>query len=78
MHDAEGNRRPSDPPLCSPKSICYLARKVPNLSPEDAFLRTDIHQLGLESLEAIAYEDIVAKTSVSNVVRESFSKSTAR
>jgi len=60
-HDAGENRRPSDPPLCSPKSICYLAIK-----------------LRLEDLEVIANEDISAKTSASNVVREAFSKSTAR
>ena len=78
MHDAGGNRRLSDPPLCSPKSICYLARKVPNLSFEDAFSCTDAHQLNLEHLEAIAHEDITTKTAARNVVREAFSKSTAR
>jgi len=40
--------------------------------------RTDVHQLGLEHLETIAHEDIAAKTSATNVVREAFSKTTAR
>lgn len=40
--------------------------------------RTDVYQLGLENLGTIAHEDIAAKTSARNVVREAFSRSTAR
>ena len=72
------NARPGDPPLCSPKSICYLAGKVLDLSSENNFLRNKVHQLGLERLEDIALEDAVTKTSAANIVRETFSKSTAR
>lgn len=78
MHEVEGNGRSSDPPLCSPKSICYLAIKVPDISFEGAFPRIDFYQLRLKDLEVVANEDIAAKTSARNIVREAFSKSTAR
>ena len=72
------NTKSGDPPLCSPKSICYLAGKVPDPSFKDVFLRNDVHQLGMEYLEDIALEDVATKTSTANIVRETFSKSTAR
>jgi len=65
-------------PMCSPKSICYLAGKVPDHSSKDVFACNNVHQLGLEHLEDIALEDVDAKTSAANIVRETFSKSTAR
>lgn len=55
------NRKSENPPLCSPKSVCYLAGG-----------------LGLLHLETTALGDATAKTSVANIVRETFSKSTAR
>ena len=78
MHHVGENGRPIDPPLCSPKSICYLAAKVRGPSSGDAFSRTDVRQLGLWHLEGVAYKDVAAKTSTKNVVREAFSKSSAR
>jgi len=78
IHHISENTNPVGPPLCSPKSVCYLARKVSDRFSKDAFLHNNVHQLGLEDLEDIALEDVVAKTSATNVVRETFSKSTAR
>ena len=45
---------------------------------QGTFLRNDVHQLGLEHLEGTALEDVARKTSAANVIREAFSKSTAR
>ena len=44
----------------------------------DPFLRDDVHQLGLGQLETAALDDVTAKTSAANIIRETFSKSTAR
>lgn len=80
MHYVWEDTGSDEPPLCSPKSICYLAGKVSDPSFEGAaFPRNDVHhQLGLKDLEDMAYENVAAKTSAGNVVKEVFSKSTAR
>ena len=78
MHYVRANIGPRDPPPCSPKSICYLAGKVPGPSLKGAFPRNDVYQLGLLRLETTALKDVATKTSATNIVRETFSKSTAR
>ena len=72
------NLNPGNPPSCSPKSVCYLAGKVPDLFFKRAFLQNDVHQLGLPHLENTALGDVIAKTSITNIVEETFSRSTAR
>lgn len=66
------------PPPCSPKSMCYLAGKVPDLSFEVNPSRNYVHQLSLRDLEDTAQIYVNKRTSATNVVRETFSKSTAR
>ena len=70
--------KPGNPPLCSPKSVCYLAGKVTDPVFKGAFLQNDVHQLGLQHLENAALRDVITKTSATNIVKETFSKSTAR
>ena len=55
-----------------------LSWKGTRLPLENPFLVNDVRQLGLSDLENTALGDVTAKTSVTNVVRETFSKSTAR
>ena len=45
---------------------------------ENAFSRTNAYQLGMEYLEGVARNNVVAQTSEKNVVQEAFSKSTSR
>ena len=66
------------PALVFTQIYLLLSWKGTRLPLDKPFLPNDVHQLGLLDLETTALGNVTAKTSATNVVRETFSKSTAR